>query len=231
MANILYGAALINNISAPVHLNVHIHVLIMAGVNVFSQRSLQRIEIDDIAGQVVETTDTSRDISAQSQDGNLTEKKEVHVHVDRRDSCSSHTSRTESTDNHTSPGVLRNSDQASIVNTSVNKSGEGVGITCSGSDSSPSVLQTPSTAAGGAECSQVEESPTTRNGVSDALPPTPETSFEFQCHWKQLRSSRPLLRAYFKVHCQCMCNIIPLVLFAESNCMGIPQTHPCCFCV
>lgn len=40
--------------------------------------------------------------------------------------------------------------------------------------------------------SQTEEGPS-------QLPPVPETSFEFQGHWKQLRNNQPLLISYFKV--------------------------------
>ena len=154
--------------------------------------------IDDIAGQV-ETTDTinSTNNIAHSQDGTLTERREVHV--ERLDSCHSHTPRTKSNDHHSSEGVLCNSDQGSTVDTSTNKSGERVSdVTGS---VSPSVLQAPSTAASAAAaagCSRVKES-STRDGGCDALPSPPETSFEFQSHWKQLRNSRPLLVAYFKV--------------------------------
>ena len=48
-----------------------------------------------------------------------------------------------------------------------------------------------------------------------ALPPLPETTFEFQSHWKQLRKNRSQLVAYFKVRIimPCTCILTPRMMY------------------
>ena len=48
-----------------------------------------------------------------------------------------------------------------------------------------------------------------------ALPPLPETTFEFQSHWKQLRNNRSQLVAYFKVKIiiACTCILTPGMMY------------------
>lgn len=44
------------------------------------------------------------------------------------------------------------------------------------------------------------------------LPTLPVTSFEFQSHWKKIRSNHPLLVNYFKVHVATRCSVIDTLL-------------------
>ena len=65
----------------------------------------------------------------------------------------------------------------------------------------------------GARQSAEELSPPTEE--CPALPPLPETTFEFQSHWKQLRNNRSQLVAYFKVKIiiACTCILTPGMMY------------------
>lgn len=145
------------------------------------QQPLKRVLIEDISGQI-ETTTASED-SSEVRPPVAVEPVEhnTHEHVCRGSQQSSE-------------AMLQSSGQEGMVNaSSVPADEEDRG--CSASVS-PAVLCSAT-----ATVDHVENSPTvlTDSEASSELPPLPQTTFEFQSHWKQLRTSRPQLVAYFQV--------------------------------
>ena len=132
--------------------------------------------INDIAGQMDTTnTNTDTNITDPSPDGqDITLNNNVDSHG-ASSSSSERTFKADCTNNKSNESGTHNSNHGSIMKMSTDSVGDGATLV-----SSPVV--------GDDDCQEEE-----------ALPPLPETTFEFQSHWKQLRNNRPQLVAYFGV--------------------------------
>lgn len=141
---------------------------------------------------------TTADVSAPSVDDQLSAATETDD-VERHGVHSPSTSKASSTSTQSS---VMGSDRESTVKVLPDRVGRDDGIEATGVCVS----------GGGG---QREEVSAPDAAGSSQLPPIPETSFEFQSHWKQLRSNPPQLVAYFKV---CATHACVHVQICESMC-------------
>ena len=148
----------------------------------YVQKPLTRVLIEDISGQIEASTASE----AKSE-----VRPPVTVEVVEHSSHEPHVCTASLQSNE---GVLMQS-AVQEVNTSSVRDSQELGRDCA---ASVATACAPDDAG-----DRVENSRTVKDSEAGfELPPLPQTSFELQSHWKQLRDSRPQLIAYFKVHVQ-----------------------------
>lgn len=148
------------------------------------QKALKRITITDIEGEVERTT---ADVSAPSMDDQLSAATEIDD-IERHGVPSPSTSKRSSTSDQSSVIGSDHDSTVKVLPDLVGKddSTEATGVCVSGGGGQRGEVSAPDDVG------------------SSQLPPIPETSFELQSHWKQLRNSQPQLVAYFKVTYVCL---------------------------
>ena len=150
----------------------------------YVQKLLTRVLVEDISGQI----ETSTASETKSEDTPPVSVEAVEHSAHEPHVCTASLQSNE--------GVLMQS-AVQEVNTSSVRDSQELGRDCA---VSVAPVCAPDDAG---DCDRVENSRAVMDSEAGfELPPLPQTSFELQSHWKQLRDSRPQLIAYFKVHVQ-----------------------------